>query len=645
MGQLHGSEHTSEMAGNEDCELEEEYRFEDTRKRLAADKDFQRSTTPADSQPNYHASFELLRQRYWPTDLAPSRYTGVRNPLERVEKRLPAGKNLDRTKSAVHGAELQTMKYVVYRAPFDRVKYGYSDLSNTLWHDRKDCPGLKRLWTYLTDEIIKMLDEFLAGAHEYRKLASIANNLRWSNSSSQRIVREYYLRNPFVEHKYHVVRTLQALWDINTTRRQLGFSEIHGGGLLRADLWAFDKANREFLACVKGRDALGRNDAEKELDRELGGIRTAIKALGIILRQLRVLLYDWNRRPLHKVPSFHVRRQLYFCLVRLQSDHTRLVMIGDELEVVMEKRILRRIAKSAVEPKSLLSEKAEERVGSSYYSSRQHQPTLNLHATAALSDAYLGGGLLQSSPDCLFNPVEQVQGSGTSADGERLPDSYSFRIPEASRQNNLAASTSGEIYWQYNLYQGPAGERVKVHYCKNRESSDRIAKLFLEKSVVGFDIEWKAQASATEGTKKNVSLIQLASEERIALFHIARFGKDSSLDDLVPPNLKKVMETPDITKVGVAVKADCTRLRKFMGIESRGILELSHLYKLIKFSMCDVKKINKTLVSLAQQVEEHLLLPMWKGEVRSSDWSEELNFQQIQCKLLRAHSLQRLSSP
>ncbi len=638
VGQLHASEDTYETVGNENYELEE-YQFLDTWNRLAADNDFHKSMTPADYQPDLRLPSRLLHQRYWPKKSPLSRYAAVHNPWERAERRSAAGKNLDRTKSAVHGAELQTMKYVVYRAPFDNVKDGYSDLSNTLWHAKKDCPGLERLWTYLTVEIMRMLNEFLAGAHQYRKLASIANGLRWSNSSWRRIVRGYYLRNPFVEYRYHVVRNIQALGNINTTRRPLGLGLIHGIGLLRADLLAFDKATKGFLECVKERDALGRNDAEKELGRKLGGIPMVIQALGMILRQLRLLLYDWNR-PCYKVPSFHVRQQLYFCMGRLESNHTRLVMIGDELEVVMEKRILRRIAKSAVEPNSLLSEKAEARVGSSLYSSRQHQPTLNLHATAALSDAYLGGaGLLQSSPDCLFNPVEQVQGSGTSADGERLPDSCSFRIPEASRQNNLAASTSGEIYWQYNLYQGPAGERVKVHYCKNRESSDRIAKLFLDQSVVGFDIEWKPQASAAEGTKKNVSLIQLASEERIALFHIARFGKDGNIDDLVPPNLKKVMETPDITKVGVAVKADCTRLRKFMGIESRGILELSHLYKLIKFSMCDVKKINKTLVSLAQQVEEHLLLPMWKGEVRSSDWSEELNFQQIQCKLLRVKFL------
>ena len=85
---------------------------------------------------------------------------------------------------------------------------------------------------------------------------------------------------------------------------------------------------------------------------------------------------------------------------------------------------------------------------------------------------------------------------------------------------------------------------------------------------------------------------------------------------------------------GVSVKADCTRLRKFLGIDSHGLFELSHLYKLVKYSSGDVTKINKALVSLAQQVSEHLHLPLAKGDVRMSDWSKsmDLTYEQTRCK-------------
>lgn len=248
--------------------------------------------------------------------------------------------------------------------------------------------------------------------------------------------------------------------------------------------------------------------------------------------------------------------------------------------------------------------------------------TLNISPTSKLGSSCSAMGSPSSDIDALVDMVDYT--------------SMVYQIPEeVMREAMLASSSTGAAYWQYSLYQeggDPSGDKVKVHYCTSKETTERIAQLFLNQEVIGFDIEWKPQAQVGEGIKKNVSLIQLASEERIALFHVARYGKGETIDDLLAPSLKKIMESPEISKVGVSVKADCTRLRRFLGIEARGLFELSHLYKLIKHSAGDVKKINKLLVSLAQQVEEHLQLPMWKGEVRSSDWSQKLNYEQIKCR-------------
>ena len=233
----------------------------------------------------------------------------------------------------------------------------------------------------------------------------------------------------------------------------------------------------------------------------------------------------------------------------------------------------------------------------------------------------------------IHTPLHHPKGGVSRRDGQLGPalhEPFDFQIPAcALKEAMLASKTTGAAYWRYSLYENSAGDKVKVHYCKSRDATERIVQFFLDKDVVGFDIEWKPQASSNDGIKKNVSLIQLASQERIALFHIARFAKGDSVDDLVSPSLKRLMEDPNVSKVGVSVKADCSRLRRYMKVEARGLFELSHLYKLVKFST-ERKKIDKKLVSLAKQVEEHLQLPLWKGDVRSSDWSEDLNYQQIQ---------------
>lgn len=223
-----------------------------------------------------------------------------------------------------------------------------------------------------------------------------------------------------------------------------------------------------------------------------------------------------------------------------------------------------------------------------------------------------------SSPE---NSVSTHQGHGPA--GFHIPDALLYDTSD--QQRDL-------MRWTYGLYRGPNGERVKVHYCKTRTDTERIARLFLDEEVLGFDIEWKANCSAWQGIKKNVALIQIACETRIALFHIARFWGEDSVENLVAPTFKELMESQHITKVGVAIKSDCTRLRRFMGIDSRGLFELSHLYKLVKYSATDASSVDKKLVKLATQVEEHLGLPLWKGaDVRSSDWSEgELDYEQVQ---------------
>jgi len=231
------------------------------------------------------------------------------------------------------------------------------------------------------------------------------------------------------------------------------------------------------------------------------------------------------------------------------------------------------------------------------------------------------------SPHGIDNPSTPAK---SGAEPFRSP--LGFHIPKANLQNAMNATPpSPSAYWQHTLYRGPGGDKdlVKVHYCKNKENMEMAAQLFLEEKVIGFDLEWKINPK-DDSIKKNVALVQVACERRIALFHLARFPNAQVEDDFITPSFRKLMESPDITKVGVNVKGDSTRLRNYLHIECQGLFELSHLYKLVKFSTGDVKKVNKILVSLASQVQEHLQLPLWKGEVRSSDWSQELSYQQTQ---------------
>ncbi|EON97699.1 putative 3 -5 exonuclease helicase protein [Phaeoacremonium minimum UCRPA7] len=209
-----------------------------------------------------------------------------------------------------------------------------------------------------------------------------------------------------------------------------------------------------------------------------------------------------------------------------------------------------------------------------------------------------------------------------------------FKIPsEAFRDASFAEPGTPESFWSYTLYRGPqenedTENKVKVHYCKSLHTTERVCQYFLDEKVIGFDLEWASDATKAQGPRRNISLVQIASPSRIALFHLALYPKK---DSLLAPTLQKIMEDPNITKTGVFIKGDATRMRNFLGVESRGLFELSNLYKLVKYSSSgEVELVNKKLVSLANQVKEVLHLPMFKGQdVRASDWSLPLKMDQI----------------
>lgn len=247
-------------------------------------------------------------------------------------------------------------------------------------------------------------------------------------------------------------------------------------------------------------------------------------------------------------------------------------------------------------------------------------------ASAASSEA-------RSLDDNISQESEVVLEDDTAK--EAIQSTLEFHIPKQVFDKAKNAAPDGpESFWSYKLYVGPDERKVKVHYCRSKHTTERVLQTyFADKDILGFDIEWQKDANRFSGIRRNVSLIQIACEDRIALFHLALFAANSkdTAADFVSPSLRRIMESPNVTKTGVSIKADCTRLRTFLDIEVQGIFELSHLYKLVKYSASgNTSNINKRLVALATQVEELLELPLYKGDsVRGSDWSLPLNIEQI----------------
>ncbi|KXT08561.1 hypothetical protein AC579_8309 [Pseudocercospora musae] len=205
------------------------------------------------------------------------------------------------------------------------------------------------------------------------------------------------------------------------------------------------------------------------------------------------------------------------------------------------------------------------------------------------------------------------------------PTILDYQIPAKEYRDAVMASpSSGAAFWSHTLYKSSEGSKVQVYYCKTMETAERQLQLFLNEPVLGFDLEWEQYVgSDKDSIKKNISLVQIAAEDKIALIQVALF-KGDTIEELMPPSLRTILEDENIAKAGVNVGGDATRIRKCFGINMRGIFELSHMYRIVRTP----SQVSFKLVSLAEQVQNVLLLPLLKSDVRVSAWSRSLNHQQ-----------------
>ncbi|KAH9882581.1 hypothetical protein J1614_000817 [Plenodomus biglobosus] len=231
------------------------------------------------------------------------------------------------------------------------------------------------------------------------------------------------------------------------------------------------------------------------------------------------------------------------------------------------------------------------------------------------------------------NPVSEAAKSKAPEEAQ-WPLSFCLQPPKANptslqahgfRTNNAPARR----WWSHQLYRGPDNQEVEILYSRNKAQSELIAQHFINEPILGFDMEWPWKGRMSNCLQNKVGLIQIASESKIGLFHIG-LHPGKTTEDIIAPTLRRIIESPKIGKVGVHIlQADFGRLHRFFGLKPQGAIELSHLYRLVKFGTNKPELVSIKLVSLAQQVEDQLGLPLYKGDVRTSNWSKPLSKEQI----------------
>ena len=108
--------------------------------------------------------------------------------------------------------------------------------------------------------------------------------------------------------------------------------------------------------------------------------------------------------------------------------------------------------------------------------------------------------------------------------------------------------------------------------CMVRTSADAVVALaaLAVSDVIGFDTESKPTFLKGE-VSTGPHLVQLATDETAYLFQIGT----ASATEAFAAELKAVLESPAILKVGFGLADDLKRLRSKLGIDTRNVLDLS----------------------------------------------------------------------
>jgi ribonuclease D len=103
-----------------------------------------------------------------------------------------------------------------------------------------------------------------------------------------------------------------------------------------------------------------------------------------------------------------------------------------------------------------------------------------------------------------------------------------------------------------------------IHVVEDLEGVTSAIKYLANQTIIGFDTE--TRPAFKKGQTFPVSLLQLATSDQAFLFRINKTG--------LPVGLIKILSSPKILKMGVAIRDDIKILQKIMPFKPAGFIEL-----------------------------------------------------------------------
>lgn len=153
----------------------------------------------------------------------------------------------------------------------------------------------------------------------------------------------------------------------------------------------------------------------------------------------------------------------------------------------------------------------------------------------------------------------------------------------------------------------------------SREGLDLIIPVLENAPILGFDTETKPNFK--KGQVNKIALLQLSTPETSFLIRISHIG--------LPDNLKRVLENPEIFKVGLSIKDDFHGLAKICEIHPDGFLDLQDYVKEFKFTDCSLTKIHAII--FGKRISKGQQLSNWEAPTLTRKQQEYAALDALAC--------------
>lgn len=136
---------------------------------------------------------------------------------------------------------------------------------------------------------------------------------------------------------------------------------------------------------------------------------------------------------------------------------------------------------------------------------------------------------------------------------------------------------------------------------ENAADARQAAAFLAKQPMLGFDTE--TRPSFHKGDNHNVALIQLSTDTECFLFRINLMGFTEPL--------VRLMENPDVLKIGLSTKDDFHGLSKLSECSPRGVVELQNLVR--KYDIGDMSLQKIYAILFGQHISKGQRLTNWEA--------------------------------